>query len=385
MEIKFNKITIGLPILLLIYVVTFLYMPLTSNCALLGGEWHSTYNLELYISTAAIFFLLVVLRLAKKLGNREFLVPLVLVIIFVFFINVFYLPSSVIAACSGTVLDDNWWAALNWIKNNTAECSVVATYWDPGHFITGIAKRSVVFDGATQGATRTVAANENLTGTIIEKADNGINNIKIYENGTVTTARIQDIATTLFTSNETLAVNILRDYEKPNCTEFYYIASADLIGKSQWWTYFATWNPLNAPTFGQRYNYAILSLSSARPILEQNSIAYYYNIGQNTAFVIYEANNTLTPYFQQQNQLAGVEKLYYFDKQGNGKLFVNENADLKGLLWLDPSRQTLVFMPPELEASLFTRMFFFNGLGLQKFELVNVWGGEIKLFKVKLD
>jgi hypothetical protein len=29
-------------------------------------------------------------------------------------------------------------------------------------------------------------------------------------------------------------------------------------------------------------------------------------------------------------------------------------------------------------------MFFFNGAGLQKFELVNNWGGEVKLYRLKM-
>jgi hypothetical protein len=30
-------------------------------------------------------------------------------------------------------------------------------------------------------------------------------------------------------------------------------------------------------------------------------------------------------------------------------------------------------------------MFLFNGQGLQNFEYVNNWGGEVKLYKVKFD
>jgi len=41
-------------------------------------------------------------------------------------------------------------------------------------------------------------------------------------------------------------------------------------------------------------------------------------------------------------------------------------------------------MPPELVDALFTRMFFFDGAGLKNFELVHNWGGEVKLFRVKI-
>lgn len=285
-------------------------------------------------------------------------------IIFVFVVYVsstFYFESAVsVARGSGTVLSDNWFEALNWIKNNTAECAVIATYWDPGHFITGIARRAVVFDGASQNALFT----------------------RQRGNETVTTARISDIATTLYTDDEDQSVRILEEYKKPGCDEMYYIASADLIGKSHWWTYFATWNPVDK---GKPLNYITAQLSSARPILQQNAIAYTYPVGQQQSFVLYEQNSTLTPFLQQNNQFLRVARIAYFTRDGQFMTGVHPDADVQGLLWVDPSRSVIIFMQPELERSLFTRMFFFNGAGLENFELVNSWGGEVKLFRVKIN
>lgn len=304
-----------------------------------------------------------------KINTRRIALVVFAIAVLLYFNNIYYAPSEQIARGAGPVLSDNWWAGLNWIRNNTAECSVVATYWDPGHFITGIAKRSVVFDGATQGAT-----------------------IEIEENGrNITRSRIQDIATTLFTDNETLAVELLKAYRKPGCSEFYYIASSDLISKSQWWTYFATWDPTGGKSCpfissdkGYCYVYSTISLAKASPLPSQNAIVYTYPVNQRNAFVIYEINNSLTPYFQQDNQLRTVENIFYFTQEG-GRIRTDKSADLKGLIWLDPSKQVIVFMPPELTNSLFTRLFFFNGAGLEKFQFVNSWGGEVRLFSVKLD
>jgi len=40
----------------------------------------------------------------------------------VFIILVFYImPAAAISQGQGTVLSDNWWVSLNWIKNNTDE------------------------------------------------------------------------------------------------------------------------------------------------------------------------------------------------------------------------------------------------------------------------
>lgn len=286
----------------------------------------------------------------------------VVVLIFVVYVaNAFYLePATQIARGTGTVLSDNWFDALNWVKNNTAECAVIATYWDPGHFITGIGRRAVVFDGASQNALFT----------------------RQRGNETVTTARIADIATTLYTSDENRAIEILREYKKSGCDEMYYIASADLIGKSQWWTYFATWNPVDK---GTPLNYVTSQLSGVRPILQQNAIVYTYPLGQQSIVIKYEQNETLTPFLQQNNQLLRIARIAYFTRDGRFLAGDLPNAEIQGLVWVDPSMGIIVFMRPELERSMFTRMFFFNGADLDNFELVRNWGGEVKLFRVKFE
>jgi len=308
---------------------------------------------------------------------------IVLLIFIILQMNYFYYdPGTNLAKSQGTVLSDNWWEGLNWIKNNTDECAVVATYWDPGHFITGIARRAAVFDGASQNALLVVDTDDLRDEIVIENFDSGINHIVMYENGKRTTARIQDISTTLLTGNETLAIDILSYYMKPNCTEMYYIASSDLISKSQWWSYFSTWDPIDK---GNRYIYYTVQLTQAKPIPSENAISYTYAMGQNQAFVLYDIEDNLKPYLQSGNQFLEVEKLFYFKKDGTPNFIISEEAEVKGLLWLDPSRQLIIFIPPELENSIFTRLYFFNGEGLENFEFVNSWGGEVKLFKVKFD
>ncbi len=311
------------------------------------------------LTTAALIIIVGALIWGKKLDKRAGALCFVLFVIFAIGYFYFFSPSVYIAKNQGTVLSDNWFAALNWIKQNTPECAVVATYWDPGHFITGIARRGVVFDGASQGSQRTV------------KLD-GLN---------VTTSRIQDIATSLYTDNETLAMNILKKYRK-SCGEMYFIASNDLIGKSVWWSYFSTWDPVNK---GRQSSYAFINLAQSRPLVGQpNVIAYIYPFG-NQQIVIKDDSGVLNAYLQQDTQLAEIEKLIFATPEGTLAQKVTENAPVKGTLYLDPSRQTVIYMPPELENALFTKMYFFHGAGLQNFEFVNNWGGEVKLFKVKFD
>jgi dolichyl-diphosphooligosaccharide--protein glycosyltransferase len=165
----------------------------------------------------------------------------------------------------------------------------------------------------------------------------------------------------------------------------YYIASADLIYKSTWWTYFSTWNPVDKK--GTPYVYSSIPLGSARPDVRQGAIIYTYPVDQQQAFTLYVTNETIALFLQQPGNAEPirVEKFVIFDNQGNGQLITQENPGIQGTAFIEPGNQALLYIQPELENALFTRMFLYNGNGLEKFELVNSWGGEVKLYKVKFD
>lgn len=342
-----------------------------------------TVYIDSLIGIIILFAAAIGLVLTKKITAREAVLCAILFLIFIQMFFLYYQPAVQVARGQGTVLSDNWWQALNWMNKNTAECAVVATYWDPGHFITGIARRAVIFDGASQSNPFVRPYNYTQEGLVVEKYDANINHIVLYKNGMKTTARIQDVSTTLLTSNETLAIEILKEYRKPGCDEMYYIASADLIPKSTWWTYFSTWNPVDKK--GTPYVYSSIPLGNTRSDPRQNAVIYSYPISAQETFIIYGVNNTVTVFLQRQGsaQPLKVEKFIFFDDQGRGQLITQEDAAIKGLMYIDPSFNSILFVPAELENALFTRMFLFNGAGLQNFEYVNNWGGEVKLFRVK--
>lgn len=312
---------------------------------------------------------------------------LISVVITILILYPFLQRSYYISKYSGTVLTDNWWNALNWLKENTPNCAVIATYWDPGHFITGIAERPVVFDGASQNSLRTITLEGNLSREEIEDII-GISNFRIrrfekdgkkYVN--VTTARIQDIATTLLTSDEEQAIKILKRYLIPNCNNtMYYIASEDLLWKSQWWSYFSTWDPKTKK--GTKYFY-IPILNKGKKTL--NNITYYiYPISRIEAIIVEEKGEDLNVFLQTQNEKKIIRKFIYFEdnliKEKN-----YEKYEIDGALFLFSDKSIAIFMNKELEDSLFTRMFLFNGIGLKRFEFVKNFGGEVKIFKVIFD
>ena len=337
---------------------------------------------DFFIGVAVLVIICGLLYFTKNLPKKGLALAIVIFFVFAELYFLYFQPAVYIAKSQGTILDDNWYQALTWLKENTPECTVVATYWDPGHFITGVARRAVVFDGASQGELFSRKANYTEEGVKVEQHDSNINHIVLYSGGNKTTARIQDISTTLLTANETLAIEILKEYRKPGCDSMYYIASSDLIGKSTWWSYFATWNPVDKR--GTPYVYSTASLGNARPDVHQNAIIYTYPLSQQESFVVYVTNSTVIAFLQQQGtaQPLKMRHFIYFDASGTGRLYTQDDAVVDGTLWIEPGNGAVLFIAPELEDSMFTRMFLYNGNGLQNFQLVNNWGGEVKLFKV---
>jgi hypothetical protein len=111
-------------------------------------------------------------------------------------------------------------------------------------------------------------------------------------------------------------------------------------------------------------------------------VGYEYPISDRQSFILYQKNDTLSVVFQQDNQFVKVKRLVV--DTGNGYLtYEDSTAEIQGTIFSPgfPS-QVIFYMPKEIEDSLFTRMYFYNGAGLKHFTLINNWGGEVKLFRV---
>ena len=178
--------------------------------------------------TILITLIVIIALFATKRIDKHAAAVSILSYFTIFIIVTFYVaPSFAVSVSQGPILNDNWYNSLVWINNNTKTCALVATYWDPGHFITGIANRSVIYDGASQNfvlelnlsdaASRGINASKYTEGINLEHYDNGIVQV-VYKHGdNISTSRMKDVAISMFTSNESLAVELLRKYNKDGC------------------------------------------------------------------------------------------------------------------------------------------------------------------------
>jgi asparagine N-glycosylation enzyme membrane subunit Stt3 len=262
-------------------------------------------------------------------------------------------------ASSGMAISQNWIDALNWLKSNADKNSLITTWWDPGHIITGYTGLKVHADGAHCSPGECVPYNHNV--------------------------RIQDMGRIFSTSSEDEALSILKKYKSltpEQCQEvrkefgdivpsnacdpvsdIYIIASSDLIGKYHWLSFFGLGNAkdfIQLPLKGYDQNQGILTYANGEITLMRK--------GTDWVPVV-------------QSKYVVKEMIYFENGEKKSLDFSNATNTVDGLVWVDPSYQALIFMPPEIKNSIFTNMFFFNGENLKKFELVYT-NPEMKIFKV---
>ncbi|MEM5833682.1 MAG: STT3 domain-containing protein, partial [Candidatus Aenigmatarchaeota archaeon] len=312
--------------------------------------------------------------------------------IFIFY----YLDHSfkIANAMKGMEINENWRAALDFIKNNSDEYTLVATWWDPGHIIAGYANVKVHADGAHCGWDSCIPYNHDI--------------------------RIQDMGRILTTSNETEAYELLKKYTRiseEDCkrvkerfptlfnesicnitiNKIYFIVSQDLIFKYYWPSYFSSclrkYYPENSICYtqkgienffyinkkGEGNAYSIFILNIQKSDINRGILVYSTrtNVGGRIIEVdisikTENINNqtVLVPYFMNRER---IKYLVYY--QDNKPIIINQEefgikSDINAMVIIDPSFRYIFLANEEIMNSMFTRMYFLNGIGLEKFELV---------------
>jgi len=331
-----------------------------------------------YLWPTLIFSIITILTLAKP-SQQEYkfqlftAYALILVIIVIFITNATQLGIS----STGMEVSQNWLDSLDWLKANADKDSLITTWWDPGHIITGYTGLKVMADGAHCG-------------------------VQCYPYNHNT--RIVDMGRTFSTSNETEAISILSKYmqltpeqcgdvkkkwtdsvPKDACepvSEMYVIASNDLIGKYYWLSYFGSYDEKTKAGTGR--NFIQLQLTNYD---QQQGILQYGN----GVLSLVQTENKLVAVFnlpQQGIRNAVVRDVIFFQ---NGKQInqVVDNATIEGLVVVDPSFQVVTFLESPVRDSIFTNMFFFSGEGSADFGIQSLThfeleysNPEVKIFKV---
>jgi dolichyl-diphosphooligosaccharide--protein glycosyltransferase len=267
----------------------------------------------------------------------------------------------------GPDINSNWDNAWTFLKTQTPEMSLVGTWWDPGHMITGLAERRVMADGAHCGFDCMYTIND----------------------------RIVDLGKIMVTTDENESLKLIRKYQGDS-PDVYWIASDDLIGKFQWLQYFGTGcdarSDNSCPLYIQIPEQSTLTDNSGNIVIRNySSILLYssgnipipiYTQGINAAIfdeiIIYNGTQPIPIKFTDQEKQILINGLSPLEKQLNIR-FTNQSIPMT--VWMPQDYSYIIIIPPNLRESVFTKMFFLEGQGLEHFKQV-FRNDEVKIYEV---
>lgn len=339
-------------------------------------------------------------------------------------------------------VNDDWYEALRKINADSGD-AIITSWWDFGHHFVAIAERRVTFDGGDQGerihwvGRVLLESNESQAVGILrmlncgqEKAPHSLSNL--LGGGLENDVKAIQILDEVFSLNREEARVVYEGYgvdadkmlELTHCDDVipqYFITSQDMVGKAGVWGHFGSWDFERAYMFNQ-----VKGSSFKVPILEQFNISdeEYYDIqgasgdewiapwpvyasgvrdgviegnnftcsqglsGQPIDFLVdlRDMNTTVltNPVFKPDSVVFPVEN-------GTDEIFFDDDRSKLGVslvLLPKPEGFKCLLASPRLGNSIFTRLFFMDGYGLESFDLFDdrrdVTGHRIITWKVKL-
>jgi len=400
------------------YCVLFsLWLLVTAYAMTKGVRFVEDFSLPITL-TAGIFVGLLFGFVKGRVPNISYQKVIMAIIV----IAVVFSPITLAYGVSSTVVpgtDDSMVTSLQWIGNNTANNTVITSWWDFGHLFTYEANRPVTFDGSSQNSPRAywvgkalLTSNETLSVGILRMlASSGDQAPLTMDNYTNNTGLSAEILTNILGVNKTQAITIMTtqynltqtqaqtivQYTHPdNPTPDVLITSSDMVQKAGWWSYFGSWNFTS--NNGTNYQYLASEMNSTTVnnktlLIASNAVVAQANGTNGTSAGIVDtnaitSNDTTTTLNEISNEL----------ETGNGSLviqphtltIVNNNTVTQTLVSNSSEYSILlinengtyigVAMNQQLENSMFTKLFFEGGAGLTHFKSlygqpgVMVWG-----------
>jgi len=306
-------------------------------------------------------------ELIEFIKDKNFLKPLVVGFVIVLLLFVVDIGIA-IGKQMGPDTNPNWDGAWDFLRTETPELSLIGTWWDPGHMITGLAERRVIGDGA-----------------------HCLSPFCLY----TINDRITDLGKIMATNDENESINLIRKYQGTS-PKVYWIASDDLIGKFQWCQYFGTgcdarYDPscplymqlgIESTSTDQAGNIVIRKYGSVHVYEGGNIPIPIFVQGINGAIfkeiIFYEDGIPKTLVIDDQQKEAIINTLKPLERQLNFR-FVNQTIQLA--VWVPQHRSYIVLIPDHQRNNVFTKMFFLEGQGLEHFKQV-YRNEQVKIYEV---
>ncbi|MBW3022569.1 hypothetical protein KY308_00505 [Candidatus Woesearchaeota archaeon] len=366
-------------------------------------------------------------------------------IIIILFLLLFITPLKSATSTANSdipIINDAWYNSLISIKYGSAENAIINSWWDFGHHFKYYADRAVTFDGGTQNSPMAhwigktlLTDDEDLAVGILRMLDCGSNNAfetlnkKINDTSISVNLLYDLVKLSRQDAKKLLQQNGLSDSESEkvlsdtHCQppEDYFITSEDMVGKSGVWAHFGSWDFDRADiwVFAKKmpHDSAIeFIMKNSNVSIEEAERLYFEAQGISDEA---EANSWIAPWpsyagqsncINIQNKTVSCENgvkinlttmnvevptqqgimppysLVYATKEG----IVEKKFDSKfaySIAFINKENPIIVIMQPELAMSTFTKLFYFEGYGLDNFKLFDhqtgLTGTNVYVWKVK--
>jgi hypothetical protein len=268
-------------------------------------------------------------------------------------------------------VSQDWLDAMTWLKENADQDSLVLNWWHQGHMIAAFTGLKVHTDGAHCTSCTPYGHDERMIdmGRILSTSDENESLDLVRKYASMTPEDCQKVSARYH--------SILPDDACNSVTETYVIASRDMVGTYYWISYYGSYDYESKSGKGTGYDTLNLTGEDANGML-------LYDDGKITIDRSYEQPTAFVGVPTQGNANQTISQLVYFDHQGNEKrLDYGSDNTVRGFLWASPDWQYVLFMTDEVKDSIFTKLLFFNGEGLEHFQLV-FENPDVKVYKVRI-
>ena len=354
-----------------------------------------------------------------KVEQKSYVTAIAIVLVLLAIVSPLYADHLTSSQSAGSTNDDMY-NSLTWIRDNTPQDSVLASWWDFGHLFTAVAQRQVVFDGGSQNNMRAywignalASPNQDLSAGILRmlanSGEDASNTLDLYTKNTTKSVEILNAILPMDRTQANSALtgtygldqqqaNSVLDKTHPAKTKpVYLILSSDMLSKAAWWAYFGSWNFDNQTSV--HYSY-YPSQSKVEQVAGRE-----FTLGFENGVVAVATNNNETngtamsfAYLDQTklnksvnmstqedkermvnemvdgtgNELIKPHKLLVIDNNQLSQRIVNENSNMSimAIHQSDGSYFTVLF-DSRLEDSTFTKLYLESGFNQTRFDLVH--------------
>jgi len=348
-------------------------------------------------------------------------------------------------------VSDEWVDTLSHINASSKPDAIINSWWDFGHWFKYFADRRVTLDGSSQNNPQLhwlgkllLTDDERMAVGILRMLDCGGNSAFDRINGKLNdTPKAIEVLNLILVTDRAPAESLLISYgfsrdelegvlSFTHCSppENFLITSDDMIGKAGVWAHFGSWDFKKAylaatagiqseneiiQMFAQNYNTShettrawIQELSSLEGEEQINTWigpwpSYYSGISpcekkENGIVCVFSQNNQAIPFAvdvqQEEVRVGDPQSSTYAASaafiKGNAFRLVKREGNVipVGIIVIQRGEDVFaMFTHPALVGSMFTRLFFFEGIGLSSFEkfhdATTVFGSRIITWKVR--